>query len=174
MTLYEGVLAETQREFPGFKVVKKADSGFMKLISWLLFFNRSFMVDFVTTIGQTMWTPVEWNSWSDATRAQILRHERVHLRQQKRYTMPLYVILYLFLPLPFGLAYGRACLEWEAYKESMRALAEYKGIDLLKVPVIKAMYVDYFTGGAYGWMWPFPAAIKNWYDQAVAEIEKGG
>ena len=174
MTLYEGVLADTQREFPGFKVVRKADSGFMKLLAWLLFFVRGFMTDFGTTIGQTMWTPSEWDTWTDAAKAQILRHERIHLRQQKRLTMPLYVILYLFLPFPLGLAYGRACLEWEAYTESLKAMAEYKGVELLRVPVIRAMFVSYFTSSDYFWMWPFPATIGKWYDQAVAEIEKGG
>jgi hypothetical protein len=173
MTLYETVLAETQREFPGFKVVKKADSSFMKLLSWVLFFVPGFMSNFTTTIGQTMWTPSAWDTdFSDVSQAEILRHERIHLRQQKRFTMPLFVLLYLFLPLPFGLAYGRACLEWEAYTESLKAIAEYKGVERLKLAEVKADFVGYFTSRDYFWMWPFAGAVGSWYDKVVAEIEK--
>lgn len=172
MSLYETVLADTQREFPEFKVVRKADSGFMKLLSGLLFFTSGFMVHFVTTIGSTMWTPSEWDTWDDTVQAEILRHERIHLRQQKRLTMPLYVFLYLFWPLPFGLAYGRASLEWEAYSESLRAIAEYKGVERLKLAKVKANFVGYFTSGAYAWMWPFPGVVGSWYDQVVSDIEK--
>ena len=80
MTEYGGVLLETVVEFPGFKTVPKGTSTFMKLLGYLLFFNKEFMSSYTTTIGSNMYTPTEWDTWTPESKASILRHERVHLR----------------------------------------------------------------------------------------------
>ena len=51
---------------------------------------------------------------SDIARTVLLRHERVHLRQRRRYGFLPFAILYLIPLLPLGLAYFRARFEWEA------------------------------------------------------------
>jgi len=172
MTLYEQELFSTLGEFPKFRVVQKSQSWFMRILSWILFFNRDFMSFFVTTIGNYMWTPTAWNGeWSDKTKAIILRHERVHLRQQQRYGMALYILRYLCWPLPMFLSYGRYLLEREAYEESLRAYVAYYGVDVLDDPNLKAGMIRHFTSSEYGWMWPFPKAVHRWYDQTVERIK---
>jgi hypothetical protein len=68
------------------------------------------------------------------------------------------------------LAYGRARIEWEAYEETIRATAEVAGLDAARRlrDEIKRRYV----GPDYGWMWPFPATIDRWFDEALARVER--
>lgn len=171
-TEYARVVSATLDEFPRFKIVRKQDSWFMKVLNTLLLVvtagqMRIFMTKFVTTIGSVMWVPEGWNDWSPFARAAVLRHERVHLRQQRRLGMPLYVLMYLLFPLPIGLAWGRAQLEKEAYAESIRAYHEYWGQGFFTDDVRELM-IRYFTSAEYGWMWPFRRSIEKWYDRTVA------
>lgn len=145
----------------------------MRVLSFFLFFNRQFMGAYVTTIGRRMWVPVNWELWCDETRERILRHEAVHLRQQRRYGFLLYAFLYLFVPLPLGLAWFRAKLEWEAYSETLRGIAEEKGVGYLRDPGTTSVFLRYFTTGAYGWMWPFPRQVYRWYEKLLDEIQRG-
>ena len=78
--IYIDVLEDVKSEFPSFELVRKADSRFMKFLAFLLFFNKAFMADFVTTIGNTIWVPDKWDKWPAVSRAEVLRHERIHLR----------------------------------------------------------------------------------------------
>lgn len=153
-------------EFPAVRILPKGSSWFMRILSVLLFFNRGFMGDFVTTIGRMIWVPDDWTGWNALTRASILRHELVHLRQQEKYGMLLYAVIYLLFPLPFGLAWGRAYLEKQAYEESIRARYVYFGSNSF-TPAYREQMVDYFTSSQYGWMWPFRRSIERWYDAAV-------
>ena len=61
--------------------------------------------------------------------------------------------------------YGRARLEWEAYTETLRATAEVAGVAAAEA--LRPALVARFTGGAYGFMSPFPRAIHRWFDQAI-------
>lgn len=170
MRQYSAELEATVREFPDFRVILKTDSAFMKVLSVVLFFNKGFMTYFVTTIGSRMWVPTDWTSWSDQARAAILRHERVHLRQQRRYGMLRYSLMYLLWPLPILLAKGRRDLEMEAYEESMAAYAEYWGKDYLEDSKVRERFIQYFTSSAYAWMWIRRSDIEAWYDRAKAKI----
>lgn len=158
---YSRVLTETLREFPDFSIVRKTDSRFMCLLGWLLFFNRGFMTGFHTTIGSTLYVTPGWEQMADLDRAALLRHERVHLRQQRRYGMALYAFLYtLLLPAVFTF---RARLEQEAYEESLRAQLEYWGPGSF-TPELREWYLRCFTGSAYFWMRPFRKSVASWYD----------
>ena len=79
--------------------------------------------------------------------------------------------LYLVPFFPLGLAYGRARLEWEAYAETLRATAEYRGLEAALDEALRRKIVGRFTGGAYGWMWPFSRQVQHWFDQVVAELQ---
>lgn len=171
MTYAERVLA-VRIEFPGFIIRRKSHSTFMKVLALLLFFNKAFMTSYVTTIGRWMWTPENWDNWDDETKERILRHEAVHLCQQRRLTFPLYALLYLLLPLPLGLAWFRARLEWEAYSETIRSLAESKGLAYVQDVTTRGVFISYFTSGAYGWMWPFSEQVGKWYDKLVDQIQR--
>jgi hypothetical protein len=179
VTYSDGVLAsfirEIEAEFPTFRIVKKSESKFAKLIDLLLKGitfggQREFMTRYYTVIGDTLYVPPGFEEGDPINVVITLRHERVHLRQKRRLTMVGMTVVYLLLPLPLGLAYGRARLEWEAYTETLRATFELKGEDALRAPELKERIISQFTSPAYGWMWPFRSQVERWYDQAVARI----
>jgi hypothetical protein len=169
--------AELRAEFPSFRIVEKAGSPLSRLIDVLLKVvtfggQRRFMTHYHTVIGKTLYVPPTWASMSAIDRIVLLRHERVHLRQARRYGFAVMAFLYLVPFFPLGLAYGRARIEWEAYEETLRATAEYYGLGSLKTGTLKRHIVDRFTGPDYGWMWPFPKVVERWYDEAVQTIER--
>jgi len=173
--LAEGLIAEISHEFPDFRLVPKRGHGLSiaidRLLRVLTFGSQSeYLTHYHTVIGYTLYTPLSWDTTPDVDRAILLRHERVHLRQRRRYGMALMSFLYLIPFFPLGLAYGRARLEWEAYRETLKATAELRGIESARAPGLRARIVERFTGGAYGWMWPFRRQIERWYDQALAEL----
>lgn len=166
---------ETRVEFPGFRIRQKNQSWLMKVIAaflWVITLGRqrTFMTGYITTLGPTVYVPEGWHNWHESRRLAILRHERVHMRQARRYGFVLFALLYVFVPLPLGLAYCRARFEWEAYEESMRAAVEQHGKKLLDDNRYRASIVREFTSAAYGWMWPFPRAIERWYDASKKKI----
>jgi hypothetical protein len=171
----EALTAEIESEFPDFRVVFKVDSPLSKAIDIALRIitlgaQRRFMSHYHTVIGSTLYVSPLWTGMSDVERTILLRHERVHLRQRRRYGLPLFVFLYLVPVLPLGLAYGRARLEWEAYRETLRATHELKGSGALADAALRREIVRRFVGGDYGWMWPFPRAVERWFDRAVEEL----
>jgi hypothetical protein len=170
-------LAELEREFPNFKVVYKRESLLCRWIHHALLLvtlggQRSFLAGYYTVIGDTLYVPESWDTLAPADRVILLRHERVHLRQRRRYGMLGMTFLYLLPLLPLGLAYGRARIEWEAYTETLRATAELLGRDALHSRALRERIVGRFTGPDYGWMWPFRKQVERWYDAAVAQIER--
>ncbi len=171
----ERLLRDLREEFPAFRIVDKAGNVFSILIDRALRVvtlgaQRHFMTRYHTVIGDTLYVCGAWYTMSDEARVILLRHERVHLRQRRRYGMPLFALLYLVPFFPLGLAYGRAKLEWEAYRETLRATAELRGLAALHDGALRREIVRRFVSGDYGWMWPFSRTIERWFDHAVEEI----
>ncbi len=169
------MVASLREEFPRFRMVEKNLDFLSQTIDYFLKFvtlggQHEYLTRYHTVLGYTLYVPKSWNSTGDVERVIILRHERVHLRQRKRYGFLLMAFLYLVPWLPLGLAYGRARLEWEAYRETLRATLELRGVDALKSPGLRDQIVGRFTGSAYGWMWPFRSQVNRWYDQALSEL----
>jgi hypothetical protein len=176
------LMAEILSEFPSFRLLVKGESRLMKVIDVLLRVltlgrTKTFLTDFVTTIGYTVYAPQSWlDDPAPFNLLVTLRHERVHMRQRRKYGMFLFSLLYLFVPLPAGLAYFRMAFEREAYTESLMAAAE-----LGHVPEIvydagwRDVVIPAFTGPAYFWMWPFKKSVTAWYqstaDAAVARAK---
>lgn len=170
-----GLIEEIREEFPRFRIIRKSESRLNRAIDRalrLLTFGgqREYMSQYHTVLGDTLYVPTAWDDTSDVDRAIVLRHERVHLRQKRRLTYPVMTLLYLLPILPIGLALGRARLEWEAYRETIRATADYYGMERANSGAMRAKIVGRFTGPAYGWMWPFRGAIERWYDQVIEEL----
>lgn len=164
-----------ETEFPGFRIVFKADSPLSRSIDVALRIltlgaQNRFLSHYHTVIGHTLFVPALWSAMSDVDRLVVLRHERIHLVQRRRYGFALFAFLYLIPILPLGLAYGRARLEWEAYRETLRATLELKGASHLTDDALRSDLIRRFTGPAYAWMWPFPRAVGRWFDDAVAEL----
>jgi hypothetical protein len=168
-------LAEIRAEFPSFRVVPKGESPFCRLLDVLLRVvtlgaQRRFLTHYHTVIGGTLYVPPDWDARPAAAKVVTLWHERVHLRQFRRYGRVGMSVLYLLPILPVGLAWGRARLEWEAYAETLRATAELYGIEAAEDPRLHEHIVRQFTSGAYGWMWPFPKAVRRWIDEELARL----
>ena len=132
--------------------------------------QRSYLTRYHTVIGNTLFVPPTWQAMSDLDRVILLRHERVHLRQRRRYGSLLMTFLYLIPIFPLGLAYVRARLEWEAYEETLRATAELLGLEAAHGKELRAHIVARFIGPDYGWMWPFERSVQAWYDRALATL----
>jgi hypothetical protein len=175
LPLTERLLGEIRAEFPHFQIVSKAGNAFSRAIDLSLkcitFGGQSrYMTHYHTVIGSTLYVCDAWTRMSDEARVILLRHERVHLRQRRRYGFVPFAFLYLVPLLPLGLAYGRARLEWEAYRETLRATAELRGLSALRDAALRDEIVRRFTGPDYGWMWPFRNRVEKWFDEAVAEL----
>jgi hypothetical protein len=171
----EAFLAEIRREFPRFRILYKRQSRFCYLLHWLLIAvtlggQREFLDGYFTVLGDTLYVPQTWDDLSELDRVILLRHERVHLRQRRRYTSVGMTFLYLLPFLPLGLAYGRARIEWEAYSETLRATAELHGVLAARDPRLRERIVTRFIGPAYGWMWPFRRQVERWYDAVLSEF----
>lgn len=181
MDLSERLIEEIRQEFPAFRLVDKRRHGMSRAIDRALKIvtiggQRGYLTVYHTVIGDTLYVPASWESTSDVERAIVLRHERVHLRQRRRYGTALMTFLYLVPFFPVGLAWGRARIEWEAYVETLRATAELCGLGAARSPELRARIVRRFTGPDYGWMWPFGRQVERWYDAALqviaAELEE--
>ena len=168
-------LEELKREFAGLAIVKKEDDALSGVIDRLLRVvtlgaMSTYATHYTTVFLHTIYTPSSWETRSDAERYITLRHEAVHLRQMKRYGFVVMGAMYMLPLLPLGLAWGRARIEWEAYAETLRAIAEVNGIDAARSDAVRTHIVKQFTGAAYGWMWPFPRMINGWIDAELAQI----
>jgi hypothetical protein len=172
---YEALKAEVKAEFPDFKVVNKHESGLMKVIDVALrviTFGqlKQFMSNFITTVGTTVYVFDGWDDRPVTARMEILRHERVHMRQVRKYGRFLFSVMYLLLPLPTVFAHFRKKFEQEAYEESLRALQEYHGDAVLKDPIVKEQMIAHFTSAQYFWTWPWTKSISGWYDDTVKRL----
>lgn len=175
-TRSDAYTAELRREFPRLRIVYKRDSAWSRFLGSVvrvvtLGGQSAFVTRYVTTIGATIYLPNDWDARADDEKYIVLRHEAVHLRQFKRYGLIGMSLLYLFPILPLGLAWGRARLEWEAYEETLRVIAEVKGASAAQDPALHTHIVKQFTSGAYGWMWPFPRSVQRWIDRAIQRAQ---
>lgn len=133
----------------------------------------TYLSDYVTTLGHTIYVPDGFDAWPPLRRDQVMRHELVHVRQYERYGWIGMIVIYGLFPLPIGLAYGRARLEWEAYEETLRAVAETEGLNAARDPRLHAEIIRRFTGPDYLWMWPFPRTIQRWIDDTLRTLSAG-
>lgn len=177
MSRYEALVEQLREEIPGFRIVRKDQSPLHRAIHYALIgvtFGgmRSYLDSYQTTIGKTVYVTSDWDELPELQRYCTLRHEAVHLRQFRKYTLPVMAVLYVLLPLPMGLAYFRARLEMEAYAETIRAEAEVYGADYPRSEMRRRRVVDQFVGPSYGWMWPFRRSVERWYDRVLATLDE--
>jgi hypothetical protein len=178
VTRYDALVEILRAEFPRLQIVRKDQSGLHKAIHYalcVLTLGRmtSYLEAFQTTIGCTVYVTPDWDDWDPDRRYVTLRHEAVHLRQFRRYSLPGMAVLYVLLPLPMGLAWFRACFEKAAYAESIRAAAEVWGPAYPRRADYRRYVIAQFTGAAYGWMWPFRGGLERWYDGVLATLPAG-
>lgn len=175
MSRYDELVAALREEFPGFAIVRKDHSRLHRAIDRVLRVvtlgrMRDYLGSYQTTIGKYVYVTPDWDDWPADRRYVTLRHEAVHLRQFRKLTLPVMALLYVFVPLPMGLAYFRARFEMEAYAESIRAAAEVWGRDVAASADYRGHIVEQFLGASYGWMWPFRRAVERWYDRVLSTL----
>lgn len=171
---FEDLRQELQSEFPTYSIKQKYDSWLMKAIDLLLRcitfgMMHTFLTDYVTTIGFTVYVPESWAAMTYEARIIVLRHERVHMRQRVKYGTVLFSLLYLLCPLPGGVAYFRMKFEREAYAETLKAVVDVyqdAGRRLISSKAYQDSTIANFTGPAYFWMWPFKRSMDDWYEEA--------
>lgn len=176
--LVAGLLRELAAMRPPVRVVPKAGLWHQRAIdralrALTLGGQDRYLTEYVTTLGRTILVPAGWERVPALRRYEVLRHELVHVRQFERWGWVGMALLYGLFPLPAGLAWGRARLEWEAYAETLRVVAELEGIDAARSPRLHAEIVRRFTGPDYGWMWPFPRVVQGWIDARIAALAAG-
>ncbi len=177
MDRYTALVDALQAEIPGFRIVRKDRSPMHRAIHYALIAvtfgrMRTYLDSFQTTIGKTVYVTSDWDDWPADRRYVTLRHEAIHLRQFRKLTLPVMAVIYLLLPLPMGLAWGRAYLEREAYAESIRAAAEVWGSAAVRDASYRRHVIEQFTGPSYGWMWPFRNHLEGWYDEILASLDE--
>jgi hypothetical protein len=173
------LLDELGLEFPGFRVVPKSSSRFQRAIHRALVIvtigqNRAYLDGYHTTMGRRVYVTDGWEAMSRDHRYLVLRHERIHLRQFRRFSPVGMALLYLLVPLPLGLAYFRARFEREAYAETIRGSAELYGPAHVREASFRDHILEQFTGPAYGWMWPFRRSLERWYEGVLAGLGQAG
>jgi len=99
----------------------------------------------------------------------ILRHEAVHLADQRRVGLVPFILSYLLF-LPAGLTL-RALWEWRAYRETLRAYFE-RGAELARRRA--AGILRQFTGKRYVFMWPFGGMVGRWIRGELERLERTG
>ena len=177
MDRYSVLVEALREEIPGFRIVRKDESALHRAIDVALKVvtfgrMRRYLDSFQTTIGKTVYVTADWDEWEPNDRYVTLRHEAVHLRQFRKLTLPVMALLYIFVPLPMGLAYFRARFEKEAYAETIRARAEVSGVGYVRGSRHRNYVIEQFTSPSYGWMWPFRRGLEAWYDQILATLEE--
>jgi hypothetical protein len=173
----ENLLAEISAEFPRFRIVLKNDSRLMHVIDQglravTLGRQSRFLTEYHTVLGSVLFVAPSWVGMDDRDRIVLLRHERVHMRQSRRFGILGMALLYLFPFFPIGLAYWRAKLEWEAYRETLLATMELYSLQAACSQSLRVRIVDRFVGPDYGWMWPFRKSVDSWYDKALGELHQ--
>lgn len=173
---YEEFVRDTSSAYPKFELVEKRTSALMKVIDVLLKLitfglMKNFMSDFTTTFGYTVYTPSSWESWSDAVKLIVLRHERVHMRQRKQLGSFWFGLSYLLLPVPSIWAYYRMKYEMEAYEETIRATFEAYGLKVFSTEN-HDFIIRNFTGASYFWTWPWRKRIEEWYEGVLLKLVK--
>ena len=163
-----------------FEIRDKKDSLMMRLLSRLLFFNKNFLANYVTTIYPKVYVPkLPWKEKDPISAMATLAHEYVHLKDRKRMGL-LFNFLYLFpqnlvffsllgifnpwwylcllcaLPIPSP---TRAWLEYRGYRMTMFVYEHFGA--MRNIDDFIDWIAEHFSNSTYYWMFPAKSYIKN-------------
>jgi len=115
-----------------------------------------FYYNFTTTFNDTIAFYAGWDRETAGLRSYVtLRHEEVHIEQDKRYGSFKMTFLYLFH------SESRYRMEREAYLESMIAMDEFDLEPRL------TWYVDTLSGPSYFWACRDKEQIRKWFEKEL-------
>jgi len=170
---FDKALVVANKHFPKLKIKYKDKSFFMKLLSYILFFNKKFLTSYVTTIGNTIYYPSkEYINENEKRSIIILCHELMHLKQyffgfSFTYLMPQslalfvlfgfinpywFICLLFLLPIP---SYTRFMYELEAYSITMYVQNK------LGLNTNINNIIEKFIGPDYYYMLPFKEEVEK-------------
>jgi hypothetical protein len=179
----------------GVTIVEKKNSKLMKAVAKVLFFNKKFMTDYITTIGTTIY-------WPDADKLSgqdfpALFHEAQHVYDFKEmpswfvfsYLLPhvlaffalfsllaltgsLWWLLFLLFILLLAPVPSRRRTFWEGRGYSCN-MAYAVWTDGYVPHSLKLQIRENFTSSAYYFMWPFPRSVDLMLEQIEEDIQKG-
>lgn len=175
---FNDLVTKAQTYFPDLQIKYKDTDPLMKVVGTILFFNSSFMNNFVTTIGDTQyWPSQKYIQDNPQACSEIFIHECTHMYDEKRLgqvpfklgylfpqllALPMLLLLFILtwkIVLPLVLlcvlpwpAPWRAYFERRAYFTSM-----YVGYKLFNWDpnAMAASFAGYFKDSSYYWMMPF-------------------
>lgn len=130
-----------------------------------------YLSQYVTTFGYLIFVPANFANRSPIEQQIVLQHELVHVRQFERLGWIGMTLIYGLFPLPVGFAYGRARLEWEAYRETIRATQELLGEAAAHDAAFQRDILRRFVGPDYLWMWPFPKVVQRWINLELTRTD---
>ena len=175
-------------DIPNFEIVSKTTSFLMKILSVLLFFNRSFMTSYISVIYPRMYVPkLPWKENDHYSAILVLAHEWVHLSDRKRFGL-LFDIGYLFpqclaflsLLAPFLSVWWLLCLLFLLPIPSpTRAWLEFRGYSMtmackwwLTGNEINYYWIErQFVGQWYYFMWPFKGIVRKMFEKQMEKIK---
>ena len=176
-----------EKQIPGFRIEDKRKSLLMRLLSKLLFFNKTFSTGYVTTLYPKVYVPeLPWREKDHVAAIATLAHEYVHLKDRKGMWLffnflylfpqnlaafallgafgnsPLWYLCLLFLlPVPSP---TRAWLEFRGYRMTLAVWAFYLKESLDTSRYVNSIVDRSFSGPAYYWMFPFrKCLLKKFY-----------
>jgi len=200
VNFFNQVVTEIQQYYPDMRVAYKDESTFMKTLGKILFFNKSFMNDYTTTIGSTVYFPTrKFVEQKPINAAIVILHEMMHIDQAKKYSKYLFSFLYLFpqisfllflpllflswkiflpllilsaLPIP---AYFRSYFEQQAYSVSLYSVYKLAKLGGLNIDLSHNanFYISQFKGPYYYFMNPFNS-VDEYFKNTVQKIYDDG
>jgi hypothetical protein len=195
---FQTAVQASQKYFPNLQIKYKDQSFLMKAIGKVLFFNKTFMTNYTTTLGDTIYFPNEaFVKVRGVSSTVILLHEIVHIKDSHKLSKLLFSFLYacpqilvllmiplLFISWKFALlallfalpipALFRMYFEKRAYISSLYALQQLS-IKMNFNPYLdkqKEYFLSQFKNSYYYYMWPFDNIRKD-FDDALVKIRAG-
>jgi len=194
--MFEQIEKNAKIYFPNLQIKFKTDSKLMKFLEKVLFFNKGFMTDYITTVGDDIYfASKEYIKKHPIAATVALLHELVHVYDSHKYSQPIFSFLYLgpqilaILSLPLLLvswklsllcllftlpipSYFRMYFEKRAYIASLYALQKLSKKIVLdpRLDAHKKMFLTQFHGPSYYYMWPFKNIDKE-FEEANQKIK---
>jgi len=189
-----------KKYFPNLNIKFKNNSFLMKILSYLLFFNKKFMTQYATSSSNSVvyFPSRDFIKLRSISSIVILLHELIHVNDSIKLNYYFYSFLYMFpqslvlftiplmflswkigllltiiclLPLP---AYFRMCFERRAYFASLYVLQAFanKLNYNSNLDKRKDNFLASFRDSSYYFMWILPGLEKQ-FNCAVEKIKNG-
>jgi len=179
----QAFLNEVERNFPNFKIIYKDEElprvwyilAIFKLVRmWGFFapkFEKAWMERFSNGIGDYILLPTQTNHYGDLRDIRtytILRHEYVHMIDQKRWSI-WFFLTYILLPLPLLIS-GRSYWELRGYAQNIIVRHEY-GLETTDAHL--SNIARFFIGSMYFFMFPFRSVVMKRLERLREDVVSG-